>query len=70
MHNRYFLCFLFYIGYVLAEMSVHQTRAHFLKTYGRIVDEPNVGKDLTEVYWKPGNSESYMTLVQVQYLFY
>ena len=24
----------YYHGYVLAEMSVHQTRAHFLKAYG------------------------------------
>lgn len=29
-------------SYVLAEMSVHQTRAHFLSTEGRIVDNPNV----------------------------
>jgi hypothetical protein len=45
----------YYHGYVLAEMSVHQTREHFLKKYGRIVDEERVGRDLAEVYWKPGN---------------
>lgn len=39
----------YYHGYVLAEMSVHQTRAHFKRTLGAIVDEPEVGKQLTEV---------------------
>lgn len=34
----------YYHGYVLAEMSVHQTRSHFLAKYGHIVDNPNVGK--------------------------
>ncbi|KAJ3306553.1 hypothetical protein HDV03_004682 [Kappamyces sp. JEL0829] len=54
----------YYHGYVLAEMSVHQTRAHFLSKYGRIVDNPQVGKDLAEVYWRPGNSEPFLTLVE------
>ena len=30
-------------GYVLAEMSVQQTRAHFLRKYGALVDRPEVG---------------------------
>lgn len=34
----------YYHGYVLAEMSVHQTRSHFMSKYGNIVDNPNVGK--------------------------
>ncbi|KAJ3319689.1 hypothetical protein HDV06_006105 [Boothiomyces sp. JEL0866] len=54
----------YYHGYVLAEMSVHQTREHFLKTYGEIVDNPKVGKDLMEYYWKSGNSENFLDLVQ------
>lgn len=54
----------YYHGYVLAEMSVHQTRAHFEKCYGQIVDEPRVGKDLAEVYWQPGNSAMFLDLVQ------
>eukprot|EP01065_Artemidia_motanka_P006153 TRINITY_DN13013_c0_g1_i1.p1 TRINITY_DN13013_c0_g1~~TRINITY_DN13013_c0_g1_i1.p1 ORF type:complete len:663 (+),score=219.50 TRINITY_DN13013_c0_g1_i1:126-1991(+) len=54
----------YYQGYVLAEMSVYQTRAHFLKKYGRIVDNENVGKDLAEVYWRPGNSECFLDLVE------
>lgn len=54
----------YYHGYVLAEMSVHQTRAHFEKKYGYIVDNPAVGKDLAEVYWKPGNSAMFLDLVK------
>eukprot|EP00656_Telonema_subtile_P034482 TRINITY_DN38556_c0_g1_i1.p2 TRINITY_DN38556_c0_g1~~TRINITY_DN38556_c0_g1_i1.p2 ORF type:complete len:336 (-),score=110.53 TRINITY_DN38556_c0_g1_i1:124-1131(-) len=53
----------YYHGYVLAEMSVHQTRAHFLSKYGNIVDNPAVGADLREQYWKPGNSQPFLTLV-------
>lgn len=40
----------YYHGYVLAEMSVHQTRSHFLKDGGVIVDNPEVGKALTSSY--------------------
>lgn len=53
----------YYHGYVLAEMSVHQTRAHFLKQ-GKIVDNPEVGKTLTSAYWKPGNSRQFLDLVK------
>jgi hypothetical protein len=54
----------YYHGYVLAEMSVHQTRAHFERKYGSIVDNPAVGRDLAEVYWKPGNSAMFLDLVK------
>ncbi|RMZ53669.1 hypothetical protein APUTEX25_003203 [Auxenochlorella protothecoides] len=54
----------YYHGYVLAEMGVHQARAHFLKTLGRIVDEPEVGAALTRVYWQPGNSVPFLDLVE------
>ena len=53
----------YYHGYVLAEMSVHQTRAHFGGA-ARIVDNPKVGKDLAEVYWQPGNSVPFLDLVK------
>jgi len=53
----------YYHGYVMAEMSVHQTRAHFLKDGGKIVDNPNVGKTLSKEYWAPGNSELFLDLV-------
>lgn len=54
----------YYHGYVLAEMAVHQTRAYFEKKYGHIVDNPNVGPDLATGYWAPGNSVSFMDLVE------
>eukprot|EP00238_Polyblepharides_amylifera_P000408 CAMPEP_0196573684 /NCGR_PEP_ID=MMETSP1081-20130531/3543_1 /TAXON_ID=36882 /ORGANISM="Pyramimonas amylifera, Strain CCMP720" /LENGTH=627 /DNA_ID=CAMNT_0041891487 /DNA_START=175 /DNA_END=2058 /DNA_ORIENTATION=+ len=54
----------YYHGYVLAEMSVHQTRSHFFKKYDEIVDNPQIGKDLTEVYWRPGNGEAFLDLVE------
>eukprot|EP01063_Lacrimia_lanifica_P016002 TRINITY_DN22630_c0_g1_i1.p1 TRINITY_DN22630_c0_g1~~TRINITY_DN22630_c0_g1_i1.p1 ORF type:complete len:633 (+),score=226.34 TRINITY_DN22630_c0_g1_i1:33-1931(+) len=54
----------YYQGYILAEMSVYQTRNHFLQKYGHIVDNEQVGKDLAEVYWRPGNSENFLALVE------
>jgi hypothetical protein len=45
-----------------AEMSVHQTRAHFLRA-GPIVDNPAVGAALAAAYWKPGNSGKFLDLV-------
>lgn len=39
----------YYHGYVLAEMSVHQTREYFKSKYGSIADNPEVGKQLTDV---------------------
>jgi hypothetical protein len=46
----------YYHGYVLADMAVHQTRAHFLARDGHLVDNPRLGPDLARVYWRPGNS--------------
>ena len=45
-----------YHGYLLADMAVYQTRAWFLERYGFIVDNPIVGRLLSEKYWAPGNS--------------
>ena len=45
-----------YHGYLLAEMAVHQTRAHFLKTFGHLTDNPAIGPLLSRHYWEPGNS--------------
>lgn len=44
-----------YQGYLLANMAVYQTRAHFKKKYGALTDEPRIGKDLAEAYWSIGN---------------
>lgn len=54
----------YYQGYILAEMSVHQTRHHFLHKYGAIVDDSRVGADLTEHFWKPGNGSAFLDLVE------
>lgn len=46
----------YYHGYVLAEMAVHQTRRFFLERDGHLVDNPRIGPDLAEHYWRPGNA--------------
>ena len=48
-----------YQGYLLANMAVYQTRAHFLKTDGYLTDNPNIGPALYKHYWLPGNSISH-----------
>lgn len=37
----------YYHAYVLAEMSVHQTRAHFKRKYGALVDNDKVSVNCT-----------------------
>eukprot|EP00956_Cyclotella_meneghiniana_P004313 scaffold5294_cov72-Cyclotella_meneghiniana.AAC.20 len=54
----------YYHGYVLAEMGVHQTRHFFIKRDGYIADNPKVGPTISEAYWKPGNSEPFLGLVE------
>ncbi len=44
-----------YQGYLLANMAVYQTRAHFKKKYGALTDEPRIGQDLADAYWSIGN---------------
>ena len=54
----------YYHGYVLAEMAVHQTREYFVAKDGYIVDNPSVGPTLRDAYWRPGNSEPFLGLVE------
>jgi len=54
----------YYHGYVLAQMAVYQTRDWFLRKYGSLLDEPRIGQDLAETYWKPGNSRGFLDLVR------
>jgi Zn-dependent oligopeptidase len=54
----------YYHGYVLAEMAVHQTRRFFLQRDGALVDNPRVGRDLAEHYWKPGNARTFLEMIQ------
>ncbi len=53
-----------YHGYVLAQAGVEQTRRYFLDTYGYITDNPAVGPRLREVYWRPGNSVSFVDFIE------
>jgi hypothetical protein len=41
-----------------------QTRDYFKRKYGRLADNPEVGRELTEVYWRPGNGASFLELVE------
>jgi Peptidase family M3 len=54
----------YYHGYVLAEMAVEQTRRHFLERDGHLVDNPRVGPELSEVYWRAGNSRDFDRFVR------
>jgi hypothetical protein len=54
----------YYHGYVLAEMAVHQTREHFLARDGRLTDNPRVGPELRDVYWRAGNSRTFAEFVE------
>jgi oligoendopeptidase F len=40
----------YYHGYGLAELGVSQWREYFFKKYGYIVDNPNVGKEMTKMW--------------------
>lgn len=53
-----------YHAYVLAIMGVYQTKEYFLKKYGRIVDNKEVGKEMQEKYWKPGNSKTFIGFIK------
>lgn len=54
----------YYHGYVLAEMAVHQTRKYFFEKYGYIADNPNIGPELENGYWKWGYSVPFFELVK------
>ena len=53
-----------YWSYTLAEMGAQMTRAYFLNRYGRIVQNPRVGPELTRAYWNPGNSRTLLENVR------
>ncbi len=54
----------YYHGYVLAEMAVHQTREHFRARDGHLVDNPRIGPELAQAWWRPGNSVSFGEFVR------
>ncbi len=49
----------YYHAYVLAEMAVYQTRAHFLSTDGHLTDNPRIGPGLERAYWSCGNRRTH-----------
>lgn len=49
----------YYHGYIMAEMAVHQTRNFFLARDGHLTDNPRIGPELAEHYWRPGNAVSF-----------
>lgn len=53
-----------YHGYGLATLAVEQWRAHFLKKYGAIVDNPKVGADMKKI-WKLGSSVTFAEFVKL-----
>ena len=51
-----------YHGYGLAELALSQWREYFYGKYGYIVDNPNVGKEMTNV-WKLGGGKTFKDFV-------
>jgi hypothetical protein len=54
----------YYHGYTLAQMGVFQTRDYFRRKYGYIIDNPSVGPELAEKFWKPGNSKNFLEFIE------
>ena len=52
-----------YHGYGLAQVALHQWREYFYKKYGFIVDNPLVGKEMTEA-WSTGARYDFKTAVK------
>jgi len=53
-----------YQGYGLAELGLTQWREYFYNKYGYIVDNPNVGKEMTKV-WNLGASKTFPEFIQI-----
>jgi hypothetical protein len=53
----------YYHGYVLALLAVAQTRRHFVRTYGHILDNPRIGADLATHFWARGNQRTFRDYV-------
>jgi len=54
----------YYHGYILAQMAVFQTRDYFLRRDGHLMDNARIGSDLAEKYWKPGNSRTFLEMIE------
>src|SRR3989344_5361800 len=54
----------YYHSYGLSELALHQWRKYFYDKYGYIVDNPNVGREMTEV-WKLGSAKMFPEFVRI-----
>jgi hypothetical protein len=54
----------YYHGYGLAELSLAQWRDYFYEKYGYIVDNPEVGREMREV-WKLGATKTFPEFVEL-----
>lgn len=54
----------YYQFYVMADLISEQNLHHFKKKYGKIVDNPNIGKDMLSNYFVPGNSIPWEKMVE------
>lgn len=52
-----------YHGYILADCAVAQTRHFFIERDGYITDNPKVGPEMREHYWRPGNSRRFRDFI-------
>jgi len=53
-----------YHGYGLAELGLEQWRQYFYDKYGYIVDNPQVGKEMSKV-WKLGSSKTFPEFIKL-----
>jgi len=53
-----------YHGYGLAELALAQWREYFYKKYGYIVDNPNIGKEMTKV-WQLATSINFKEFMKI-----
>lgn len=54
----------YYHGYILAQCAVEQTRFFFFQRDGHIVDNPQIGPELSQKYWKQGNSIPFVDFIK------
>ena len=53
----------YYHGYLLALMGVYQTRAFFLERDGHLTDNPRIGPELRDAYWRGGTAVRFVDAI-------
>ncbi len=54
----------YYHSYLLAMIAVEQTRQHFIRRDGHLLNNSRIGPDLAAGYWKVGNQRTFAEHVQ------